>query len=155
MINSAPHKQALEVGIQRNLGDVFYRQEIIEKTPIRHGLKRMCRNDRKYVEYKFNSVYYLPMKERPFTDFPQLLTLQEKSGIKRIGKAYLTNNACEEFTDYIAEVTKDSLKTDIANANYCACLNNGSTNSSVIEQEVVYLFFLCEDTPTVKYFSVE
>ena len=115
----------------------------------------MCRNDRKYVEYKFNSVYYLPMKERPFTDFPQLLTLQEKSGIKRIGKTYLTNNPCEEFTDYIAEVTKDSLKTDIANANYCTCLNNGSTNSSVIEQEVVYLFFLCEDTPTVKYFSVE
>ena len=155
MINSAPHKQALELGVQRNFGDVSYTQEIIEKTPIRHGLKRMCRDDKKHLEYKFNSAYYLAMKERPFTDFPELLTLQEKRGIKKIGKAYLTNNACAEFTDYIAEVTKDSRKTDIANANYCACLNNGSTSSSVIEQEVVYLFFLCEDTPTVKYFSIE
>ena len=38
---------------------------------------------------------------------------------------------------------------------YCADLDHGSTNSSVIEQVVVYLFFLCEDTPTVKYFTVE
>ena len=115
MINPAPNKQSLEVGIQRNLGDVFYTQEIIERTPIRHGLKRMCRDDRKHLEYKFNSTYYLAMKEKSFTDFPELLTLQEKIGIKRIGKAYLTKNACKEFKDYIAEVTKDSLKTDIAN----------------------------------------
>ena len=115
MINSAPNKQALEVGIQRNLGDVFYTQEIIERTPIRHGLKRMCRDDRKHLEYKFNSTYYLAMKEKSFTDFPELLTLQEKIVIKRIGKAFLTKNACEEFKDYIVEVTKDSLKTDIAN----------------------------------------
>ena len=38
---------------------------------------------------------------------------------------------------------------------YYAYLDNGSTNSSVIEQVVVYLFFLCEDTPTVKYLRVE
>ena len=59
------------------------------------------------------------------------------------------------MTDYIAEVTKVFLKIDIANANYYACLIDGSTNSSVIEQEVVYLLFLCEDTPTVKCFCVE
>ena len=59
------------------------------------------------------------------------------------------------MTDYIAEVTKVFLKTDNANANYYACLIDGSTNSSVIEQEVVYLLFLREDTPTVKYFRVE
>ena len=57
--------------------------------------------------------------------------------------------------NYIAEVTKDSLKTDITNANYDACLNNGNADLSIIEQEVVYLLLLCEDTPTVKYFSVK
>ena len=42
-----------------------------------------------------------------------------------------------------------------ANPNYYACLNNGSTDLSIIEQEVVYLLFLCEGTLTVKYFSVK
>ena len=79
---------------------------------------------------------------------------QKKNGIKNIGKAYLTNNACAEFTDYIAEVTNNSLKTDIAKASYYACLIDGSTDSSIIEQEVVYLLFLYEGTLTVKYFSV-
>ena len=117
MINSASHEQAVELGIKRNLGDASYTLEIIEKTPTGHGLKRMYRDDRKHLEYKFNSAYYLALKERPFTDFPELLTLQEKNGIKNIGKAYLTNNAYEELIDYIAEVTKVFLKTDIANAN--------------------------------------
>ena len=93
--------------------------------------------------------------EKEDSDFPELLALQEKNGIKNISKAYLTNNTCSEFTDYITEVTKDSLKTNIANTNYYTCLNDGRTNSSIIEQEIVYLLFLCEGTPTVKYFSVK
>ena len=107
-----------------------------EKMPIGYGRKRMCRDDRKHLEYKFNSAFYLAIKGRPFTEFPELLTMQEKNGIKNIGKAFLTNSACEELTDYIAELTKVLLKTDIANANYYACLIDVSTNSSVIEQEV-------------------
>ena len=58
-----------------------------------------------------------------------------------ISKSYLTNNAWLEVKDYIVEVTKDSLKSDIANANYYTCLNDGSIDSSIIEQEVVYLSF--------------
>ena len=53
------------------------------------------------------------------------------------------------------EVTKDSPKTDTTNANYYTCLKDGINDLNVIEQEVVYLLFLCEGTPTVKYFSVE
>ena len=133
-INSAPHKQAVELGNKRNLGAASYTQEIIEKTPTRHGLKQMCTDYRKALEYKFNTAYYLALEERPFTDFPKLLTLQEKNGIKSIGKAYLTNNACTEFTDYRVEVTKNSLKTNITIANYYACFNNGRTDLSIIER---------------------
>ena len=77
-INSAPHKQAVELAIKRNLGAASDTQEIIEKVPIRHGLKKMCTDDRKALEYKFNSAYYLALKQRPLTDFPELLPLQEK-----------------------------------------------------------------------------
>ena len=32
----------------------------------------MYTDDRKALEYKFNSVYFLPPKERLFSDFPEL-----------------------------------------------------------------------------------
>ena len=89
MINSAPHKQAVELGIKRNLWDDSYMREIIEKMPIRHDLKSMCRDNRKHLEYKFNSAYYLAMKKRPFTDFPELLNLQEKIASKTLVKLTL------------------------------------------------------------------
>ena len=77
-INSALKKQAVGLGIKRNLGAASYTQEIIEKTSVGNGLKKMYTDDRNVLEYKFHSAYYLALKERPFTDFPELLTLQEK-----------------------------------------------------------------------------
>ena len=49
-INSALDKQAVELGIKRNLGAASYTQEIIEKTLIGHGLKKMCTDDQKALE---------------------------------------------------------------------------------------------------------
>ena len=72
-----------------------------------------------------------------------------------IGRAYLTDGKAAEFTDYIAKVTKDSLAKDISNSRFYACLNDGSTDSSVIEQELVYVLFLCEGRTTVEFFSIE
>ena len=75
-INSALQKQAVGLGIKRNLGAASYTQEIVEKTSVGHGPKKMYTDDRNVLEYKFHSAYYLALKERPFTDFPELLTLQ-------------------------------------------------------------------------------
>ena len=68
-INSAPHKQTVELGIKNNARAAVYTQEIIEKTATGHGLKKMCTDVKKALEYKFNSVYYLVLKGRPFSDF--------------------------------------------------------------------------------------
>lgn len=34
-------------------------------------------------------------------------------------------------------------------------LNDGSTDSSIIEQELIYILFLNEGVPTLKYFSID
>ena len=41
------------------------------------------------------------------------------------------------------------------NFNYFTCLNDGSTDSSIIEQEVVYVLHLNDGAPTVRYLSIE
>ena len=47
-INSALQKQTIGLGI--NLQAASYTQEIIEKTPTGHGLKKMCTDVRKPLE---------------------------------------------------------------------------------------------------------
>lgn len=67
----------------------------------------------------------------------------------------VTNFTCANFTDYIAQVSRDSLAKHISNARFYACLNDGSTDASVTEQELVYVLYLSEGTPTVKFLSIE
>ena len=43
----------------------------------------------------------------------------------------------------------------MTNARYFPCLSDGSTDSSVTEQEVLYVLFLDNGVPVVKYVSIE
>ena len=52
----------------KNLGTAYYTQEIIKETRIGHSLKKMWVDDRKAIEYKFKSAYYLALKERRFSN---------------------------------------------------------------------------------------
>lgn len=111
--------------------------------------------ERASLRIKFNAAYYLAKKERLFSDYPDLLTLHTKNDVIQVGKAYITDRACALFTDYIGAVTKESVAKDIVNARYYSVLSDGSTDSAVIEEELVYVLYLKEGTPKVKYLSIE
>ena len=49
----------------------------------------------------------------------------------------------------------ENLKKLISKANYFSVLSNGSTDSAVTEQETIYVLFICEGTPILKYLSIE
>ena len=55
--------------------------------------------------------------------------------------------------DYIGGVMEKLLS--VANARYFICLHDGNTDSSVMEQEVVYVLFLDSGVPIVKYVSMK
>ena len=59
------------------------------------------------------------------------------------------------LTDYIGGKMKKSLAESVANARYFACLGDGSTDSSVTEQEVVYVLFLGNGVLAVQYVDKE
>ena len=42
----------------------------------------------------------------------------------------------------------------VANARYFACLSDGNTGSLVTEQEVIYVLFLDNGVPVVKYVNI-
>ena len=55
-----------------------------------------------------NSAYYLVKQECPFSDYPNLITLQYKNGIKKF-QSYMTDRAAADFTGCIAEVKKEKI----------------------------------------------
>ena len=122
------------------MGAEVYSQSVLETTPIGCSLRKLQEKDKASLEVKFNIAYYLAKRERPFTDYPHLITLEKKN--HDIGNSYITNRACAVFTDYIGKVTKESFAKDFANARYYSVLSDGSTDSAVIEQEVYSICFI-------------
>ena len=56
----------------------------------------------------------------------------------------MTDRAAADSTDCIVEVKK---------SNYFSLFTYGSTDSAVTEEEVLYLLFLNEGKPEIKFFS--
>ena len=75
--------------------------------------------------------------------------------MRDIGQAYLTDKKCTEFTKYIAHVIRTKLENDLKNCNYFTCLNDRSTDSRITEQKVIYVLYLKDGVPTVRYLSIE
>ena len=54
-----------------------------------------------FLTSKSNTLYYVLTKERQFTDYPDLLNLQTKNGMSKLGVSYSTPDASAYFADYI------------------------------------------------------
>ena len=63
--------------------------------------------------------------------------------------------AAIDFSDCIAEDKQEDLIKAISTSNYFSQFTDGSTDSAVIEEEVIYLLFLNEGKPDIKFFSIE
>ena len=124
-------------------------------SPLAKSFLRLNPADKDSLRVKFNTTYYVLKKERPFTDYPDLFNLQTRNGISKLGHSYSTPDAAAYFADYIGKVMLEDLQELICKANYFSVLSDGSTDSSVSEQETIYILFICEGTPVLKYLSIE
>ena len=60
------------------MGADVYSQSVLETTPIGCSLRKLQEKDKASLEVKFNIAYYLAKRERPFTDYPHLITLEKR-----------------------------------------------------------------------------
>ena len=56
-----------------------------------------------------------------------------------VGTSYRSDKQCREFTRYIAEVERLKLVEEYQKAKFISIVVDGSTDSAVREQEIVYL----------------
>ena len=106
------------------------------------------------MKNRFSTAYYLAKNEKTSSDFPELLDLQELNCLD-VQKGYRTDRAAAVFVDFIAESMKLPLKECLMKAKYYSILQDASTDTSVSEQELIYVLFLYEGRPILKFLSIE
>ena len=153
-LNREAHKKANKLEQKRQLGDAGFKEKVVKDTPIRRGLTKIGEKDLETLRICFNSAYYLVKQEHSFSDYPNLITLQHKKSIKKF-QSYVTDRVAADFTDCIAKVKKEDIIKAISTSNYFSLLTDGSTDSAVIEEEVLYLLFLNEGKPEINFFSIK
>ena len=153
---SEPHKVATNLELKRAKWEHNpYFRVSYSRYPNWKGYKKLYAEDKNECQILFNSAHYLAKQERPFSDFPDLLKLQEKNKTTRIKECYRNDRTVANFTDSIAKVKKGSFAKDLAKARNFCILSDGSTDSSVTEEEFVHVLFLLCGKPTLKFLSIE
>ena len=118
-------------------------ESVIQDTLIGKAIKKMCAEDKNACQILFNSAYYLAKQERPFSDFPDLLKLQEKNKTPGIKECYRNDRAAANFTDFIAKVTKDSSAKDLAKAHYFCNLSMEVQIVALLRKNLCIFCFFC------------
>lgn len=94
----------------------------------------------------FRTSHALAKKSRPISDFIWQCQLDIKKGLD-LGQTYLNNTYCKEFMVAISEVERFKIEKMLADARFCTLMSDGSTDVSVIENEVVYVHFAYQGKP--------
>ena len=81
--------------------------------------------------------------------------MHAKNRIENFGSSYGNTDASAYFGDYIGKVLQEDLKKLISKSNYYLVLSDSSTDSSLTEQETIYILFIGGGIPALKYFSIE
>lgn len=99
--------------------------------------KQLYKKDDEKIE-KFKTAFHIAAIERPLDDYESLCTLQKLNG-EELGETYLTRSACTEFIDHINSVMKDDLAVKLKECPFYSVMIDGSTDHSVIEEEIMYV----------------
>lgn len=87
----------------------------------------------------------------PFSSFPHLCSLQTENGFM-LGQTCRNDYGCKEFCKNISQFMKDEQAAIIKNAQFLSVLVDGSTDLSVIEEEIVYVRCVLPSAETITFY---
>ena len=103
----------------------------------------------------FLIAHALAKKDRPFTDFKWQCDLLEGVGELRPGSGmYRNDKQAATFVHYIAEVEKSALEKELHASPFVAIICDGSTDSSVQEQELMMVRYTSKLDVRTKFFAI-
>ena len=76
-VTSEMHKHAANLALRKELGSKEYVENIHQNTVMGKLITRIHKKTRKVMKNRFSTAFYLAKNEKPFSDSPKLLDLQE------------------------------------------------------------------------------
>ena len=101
----------------------------------------------------YRTACYIARKERPFTDFKDLLGLQTLNGIT-LEETYFNDKTAKDFIFQIADMYFDNLKSLLKDSKYFSLFCDGSTDRTESEKEIIMVKVLDDFYPRVKYLKL-
>ena len=102
----------------------------------------------------FRTAHAIAKKGRPFTGFVWMCDLDEMKGLD-IGKTYRNHTQAQNFISYIAMVERNNFQQELLSVGFLSLLSDGSTDSAVIEEEVVYAQYAKDGEIFVKFLGLQ
>ncbi|XP_077977576.1 zinc finger protein 862-like [Glandiceps talaboti] len=102
----------------------------------------------------FNIAYFVAKEELPFTIFPKLCRLHVKNDCE-IGKTYFNDHACRAFIQVIADTMKEDLREIVEQSTFLSTMCDGSTDTAVNENELMYVRIIQGGLPQNKFLSIQ
>ena len=108
------------------------------------SLATIRKNQIEQIVLKFEMGFFIAIGELPLTKFRNVLDLEKHHKVK-VGKAYKNSVHTGECIDWIGKAMKRDLSKRLSNAAFCSILYDGSTNSCIKEQEVIYITYFMQN----------
>ena len=128
-------------------------RETPRSTPMAQTVAKMNKDNFEVLKKLFRTAYYVAKEEIAMAKFSSLCKLQISNGVN-MNNTYLNDHACRNFIGAMAHVHRLDTTSQIEKSRFLSVLSDGSTDNSVIEQELVYVRFLCNGKPQTKMVKI-
>ena len=138
------HEEAVAVANSLSLRNIQHRPPTSE-SPIYLGIQQMsekdCETSSKFHKIFFHiTLFHSVLQGLSFTAFQNQVALEKLHGLK-FTSTYENESACKNFIFGISKyLFAENVKKILHLVNFITILCDGSTDSSVIEQEVLYVY---------------
>ena len=159
------HRKAEELEKIENaekLGEKHKKKPIpAENTPVGESIRntgKLTENQQERLEKLFHIAYHVALRGRPYTDFVHELEIQKLHKVEFFKtKSYENESACRDFINFCStSIFEETVRKKLVNSNFISILCDGSTDSSVVEKECIYVLFVDPETfqPNISFFSL-
>jgi len=112
-----------------------------KEVPMQKAITKLTKEKQDQMECLVTMAYVVASENMAFKKFETLCKMQKKLGFK-LGDLYQNEKACRTFVKSIAGVQEDLVIADLKAARFFTVLADGSTDSSITEQESVYVRYV-------------
>lgn len=128
-----------------------------KKEPLNTDANRIIQSLHKSTNEKvdklFKTAHALAKKSRPFSDFSWQCDLDKSKGLD-VGSTYQNDKSCRVIIGAIANTEREKIAKFIEEAKFVTVMSDGSTDVSVIENEIIYLRFSIKGVVHVVFIAI-